>query len=84
MNSNLPAHTVLKVEAKEDFHLLVDFADGSKKLVDMRPVIAEGKVFVPLQNPGFFALAKENYGTVTWPKNLDIAPEYLYEHGVDV
>jgi len=38
-------------------------------------------VFRRLQNPGFFALARVDYGTVTWPGEIDIAPETLYMGG---
>jgi len=30
----------------------------------------------------FFSLASVDYGTVTWPSDIDIAPETLYECSV--
>ncbi|MBS4096015.1 MAG: DUF2442 domain-containing protein [Sulfuricella sp.] len=41
-------------------------------------------VFCRLENPGFFSLARVDYGTVTWPGDIDIAPEALYERTVSV
>ena len=32
-----------------------------------------------LENPAFFGLARVDYGTVTWPSEVDIAPETLYD-----
>jgi hypothetical protein len=36
-------------------------------------------VFHRLRNPAFFDLARVDYGTVTWPGEIDIASETLYE-----
>jgi len=74
---------IVAVQALPDFHLLVTFDNGEHKHFDMSPYL-HYPVFHRLQNPGFFALAKVNYGTVTWPGEIDIAPERLYLDGVAV
>ncbi len=81
---NDPEWTVVKVTPHEDCTLTVEFNDGSIKKVDMTSVIKENTVFAPLKNTPLFMAAKEQYGTVVWTDRIDIAPEYLYEHGVDV
>jgi len=72
---------VIAVQALPDHHLLLTFENGEHKHFDMSPYL-HYPVFQPLQNPGFFSLAKVNYGTVTWPGEIDIAPERLYLEGV--
>ena len=49
----------------------------------MRPYL-RFPVFRRLENPAFFGLAQVDYGTVTWPGEIDIAPETLYERSEDM
>ena len=76
-----PEWVVKKVTPNKDYTLVVEFHDGNVKKIDMKPVIAEGGVFEPLNNIAFFMLAKTDGCTVIWNDKIDIAPEYLYEHG---
>ncbi len=69
---------VCKVEVYPDYHLLLTFDNGECRLFDMTPYL-HYPVFQRLRNPGFFILARVDYGTVTWPYDIDIAPETLYE-----
>ncbi len=57
------------------------FNSGERRRFDMRPYLRY-PVFRRLENPGYFALARVDYGTVTWPGDIDIAPETLYERSV--
>lgn len=72
---------VTSVEAVSDFGLELTFNSGERRRFDMRPYLRY-PVFRRLENPAFFALARVDYGTVTWPGDIDIAPETLYEHSV--
>lgn len=74
---------VKKVIPQKDFTLLITFADNSMRLFDMKPLL-DKPVFKPLNNIGFFMLAKVQYGTVVWNDDIDIAPEHLYECSVPV
>jgi len=69
---------VCKAQVCPDYHLLLTFDNGERRLFDMTPYL-HYPVFQRLRNPGFFTLARVNYGTVTWPYDIDIAPETLYE-----
>lgn len=69
------------VETVSDFGLLLIFSDGERRRFDMRPYL-HYPVFRRLENPGFFSLARVDYGTVTWPGDIDIAPETLYEYSL--
>ena len=72
---------VISVQACPDYVLLLTFADGESRYFDMKPYL-HYPVFQKLENPGFFALASVDYGTVTWPGDIDIAPETLYIEGI--
>lgn len=81
--SELPEWVVLEVVPHEDYTLSLKFADGSRKKFDMRPIINKGKVFKPLEDISFFMQAHEGGSGVVWDDQIDIAPETLYEEGVD-
>ena len=76
--------SVVKVQCRDKYKLEVTFANGKVKLVDMNPVIAEGGVFERIKDPSYFRKAHVDYGTVVWDEMLDIAPEYLYDFGVEI
>lgn len=59
------------------------FEDGSVKDFDCTELLND-KVYSPLHNISFFRQAQALYGTVRWSDEIDIAPEYLYEHGKDI
>jgi hypothetical protein len=72
---------VTAVQAVADFRLVLTFSTGERRRFDMRPYL-HYPVFRRLENQAFFDLARVDYGTVTWPGEIDIAPETLYERSV--
>ena len=74
---------VTSVEAMPGHCLVLTFNTGERRCFDMRPYLGY-PVFRRLENPGFFGLARVDYGTVTWPGEIDIAPETLYERSEDM
>jgi hypothetical protein len=69
------------VEAVADFGLVLTFNSGERRRFDMRPYLALSGV--PSHgHPGYFSLARVDYGTVTWPDDIDIAPETLYDGSI--
>ena len=74
--------TIKDVDYLGDYTLLCTFNDGVKKKVDLTSL---------LEYPAFSELKDKNkfiqFGldqTIFWANGADIAPEYLYEHGVIV
>ncbi|MFO0847529.1 MAG: DUF2442 domain-containing protein [Gemmataceae bacterium] len=55
------------------------FTDGTRKRVDVRPLLG-GPVFVPVADPEYFARVELDpvCGTVVWPNGADFAPEALH------
>jgi hypothetical protein len=65
-----------------DGHRLhVRFVDGTEGEVDASELIFADSagVFVPLRDPGLFAQAYLEHGAVTWPGDLDLAPDAMYD-----
>ncbi len=71
---------VVKAEACGAHSLDLTFKDGTRKRVNLLPVL-EGPVFEPLRDPKYFARVELDplAGTVVWPNGADVAPETLYE-----
>ena len=67
---------VNSVVAVPDFGLVLTFNSGERRRFDMRPYL-HYPVFHRLENPGYFSLARVDYGTVIWHGDIDIAPETL-------
>jgi hypothetical protein len=76
---------VVAVAVIEPYILDVTFSDGTRRRVDVEPILW-GPLFEPVHDPAYFRKARfdPDMGTVAWPNGADIAPEYLYEHGVVV
>ena len=76
--------TAAKVLEGPKLHLT--FNNGACKVFDFAQVLAKGmRIFEPLKNLTVFRNIVLDGWTVTWQDGtIDIAPEYLYEHGVTV
>lgn len=57
----------------------VRFADGLEGRVRFEPSAYRG-VFAPLRDPAFFARLYVDGWFVTWPGELDLAPDAMYWH----
>lgn len=62
------------------YRLSVRFNDGTSGAVDMARFIhsADAGVFAALQDAALFARASVVLGVVTWPGDLDLAPDTMY------
>ena len=60
--------------------LSVRFRDGLSGTVDMSALIAspDAGVFVALRDDAVFAAVDVVHGAVTWPGDLDLAPDAMY------
>lgn len=78
---------VTQVKVLPGFRLQVAFIDGLKGVVDMSGLVHSpmAGVFAALADPLLFARAKIEHGAVTWPGELDLAPDAMHaaiqEHG---
>ncbi|MDA8093488.1 MAG: DUF2442 domain-containing protein [Betaproteobacteria bacterium] len=71
---------VASVEALPDYRLNVRFLDGMEGTVDMSALVrsADAGVFAVLADPLRFAEVFVELGVVTWPGELDLAPDAMH------
>lgn len=73
---------VVSVRTLDDYRLVLDFEIGKAKtrsrgVFDMAPYLDKGS-FGVLRDPRVFHDAHIVYGAVTWPGDIDLAPERMY------
>lgn len=69
---------VIDVKTLSSLSIQVTFADGTSGKVQFEPSYLTG-VFEALKDPDVFRQAYIEHGAVTWPGNLDLAPDAMYE-----
>ena len=72
---------VVDVDYIKDYTLEMAFSDGVRKRLDFRPIL-QGEAFGELIDKAKFVQYGITRSTIDWANGADIAPEYLYEHGV--
>lgn len=69
---------VVQVQALPPLALQVEFADGTTGTVQFKESHLTG-VFQTLLDPDFFKQVRIEDGVVTWPGELDLAPDAMYQ-----
>ncbi len=72
---------ITELKILPDFTLHLHFVDGTSGQVCMQEFLGsdlQGTVFMPLRDPAFFAQAYVEAGVVTWPGEIDLAPDTLH------
>jgi hypothetical protein len=72
---------IQKIEVLPGYRLHVRFLDGLEGYVNMEQFLFSDNagVFTRLRDMDCFSQAALVYGAVTWPGELDIAPDAMYE-----
>jgi hypothetical protein len=72
---------VANVEALPGYRLRVRFNDTSEGEVDLSRLILgpDAGVFAVLRDEALFRQAHVTLGAVTWPGDLDLAPDAMYQ-----
>jgi hypothetical protein len=72
---------VVGVKALPDFRLRVQFVDGLKGTVDLsiRVHSKDAGVFTALADPALFKRVYVEHGAVTWPGEIDLAPDAMHD-----
>ena len=69
---------VIEVKASKNLTLYVRFVDGTSGKVRFLPQHLTG-VFQPLNDPQFFSQVFIEHGVITWPNDIDLAPDAMYQ-----
>jgi hypothetical protein len=69
---------VIEVKPVAPLALKVRFADGTEGKVQFEPSHLTG-VFADLKNPQLFQQVHIDDGAVSWPGNIDLAPDAMYD-----
>lgn len=72
---------VLSVSTLPDYCLEVSFIDGTQGIVDLSQLIfsEQAGVFEVLKDKELFNQAYVEHGAVTWPGEIDLAPDAMYQ-----
>ena len=75
---NLPL--IIEANRAGEHLLQLSFSDERRGTVDFAALIASDlpPVFASLRDPAVFAQFRLEHGSLHWPGDLDLAPEYLY------
>ena len=70
---------VTEVKPEADFWLYLRFRDGVTGRIRLNPTDMKGAL-EPLRDPKVFAQAYINNGLVSWPGDIDLAPEAMHSY----
>ena len=69
--------SIKNVFAGEDFILFIDFDNGEKGKLDMKPFLDFG-VFQRLKEYKAFKRVRVTFDTIEWDSGVDLDPEFIY------
>ena len=79
-----PMLQIVAADRLGDYRLMVTFNDGEKRIFDGHSLL-NGPVFAPLADEKVFNDYALDYVTLNWLNGeVDIAPEFVYEHSEKV
>jgi hypothetical protein len=68
---------VVSVRVLEHYILEIEFEDGIRKVIDIRPFIGKG-MSAALKDEAYFGkVAIEDGGGISWPNGFDFCPNFL-------
>ena len=70
--------TLRSVTPQDDFNLILDFADGEKRIYDFKPNLSH-KFYKALADIRLFKAVTVNDGEIEWVTGQDFCPHTLYE-----
>ncbi len=71
---------IISAEYLGEYKYKIAFNDGSQGIADLRLLSHDEPktIFSKFQDEKFVSEGHLSHGTLLWPGNIDIAPEYLY------
>jgi hypothetical protein len=72
---------IIDFKILEDYEILITFENNEIRKFSFKHLLSE-KPFHVLEDQRLFKRLFLQHGTLCWPNDIDIAPEYLYSHSV--
>ncbi len=69
---------IKKVQAIEDYKLIITFENQEERILDMVPYLAIGK-FTELKEKSLFNSVKVHFDSIEWANHMDLDPEFIYQ-----
>jgi hypothetical protein len=69
--------SVKNVTPTEDYLLSIDFDNGERGILDMKPYLDFG-VFQRLKEHNAFKRVRVSFDTIEWDSGIDLDPEFVY------
>ena len=75
------AWRLTKIKALDNYKVEVEFTDGTPGYVEMMRFIMKNNagIFSKLKDKALFNQAYIEYGVLTWPGGIDLAPDAMYD-----
>lgn len=83
--------SIVSVKANDDFTLTIDFDNGEARLLDMKPILADGGIFLYLKDIERFRrvylddcksiswdIDPEKDSNIYWDNKIDLCPDSCY------
>lgn len=70
--------SVTNVTPSDDYTLQIDFDDGERGTLDMKPYLEFG-VFQRLKDRNVFKRVRVSFDTIEWDAGVDLDPEFVYD-----
>lgn len=77
-DSKVKINKPIKVIPLENYHLYIEYDDGKVINFDMSKLLNH-PLFKPLKDESFFNLVKINGSSISWPNDIDICADSLYD-----
>ena len=79
-------HKVKDVAALPGMQLSVQFANGTTKIYDVKPLVARFPVFAALEDDSLFSSVEVDQGGygIVWNDDVDLSCDELWERGAEV
>lgn len=75
---------IVNISATDDYFIIAEFENCVKKKINFKEYL-KSQAFLPLVNIDLFKAVSLYYGIPVWLNGkIDIAPEFIYENGVEI
>jgi hypothetical protein len=74
--------SIVRFKVLREYKIEISFADGTTGIADLGPRLSQGPIgdgLDPLCDEKMFSRVFLEHGALTWPGEIDLAPDAMYE-----